>query len=602
MIRGLLAVSLFISGSFAGSAFAETSANRLTYLDENEPFYVGRDFPKLTTPQWIGEPGAEAVVILAIDDMREPQKYETFLRPILDRLKQIDGRAPVSIMTCSIDAQSPRLQTWLKEGLSLEVHTLTHPCPLLSRSNFGAAAETYYGCIDLLNRIPGNRPVAFRMPCCDSINSPSPRFYAEIFNNTNALGQFLTLDSSVMNVTTTNDPALPRELTVDNNRKEKFRKYLPSPSFATAIEDYPYPYIIGKLCWEFPAMVPSDWESQNLQGNSSPVLLADWKAALDATVLKQGTFTMIFHPYGWSTPEQLVALIDYALNKYGNKVKFLNFREAEQRLNQNLTAEQPLRAINGQDNGIRLVDLNNDGFLDVVIANEQVRKTRVWRPTEKKWIETDFPTPLVTARNRGTPRDAGVRFGIVGDASRPVVIARNDSQSGAWRFEGEKWTANPALLNGLVLDSQPVFTAQKGCDRGARLRDVDGDGVDDLIIANESQNAVLAWTSAEQTWKRLPYSFPTGVAIVNAQGQDNGVRFVDLNEDGVDDLVFSNEKSYSVNLMVPTPVLGFQRGWSREIIRGNRGQMPEIPMIVRASKQRRMVQQRRDVRSERRNR
>src|SRR2546428_5937503 len=294
------------------------------------------------------------------------------MRPILERLKQIDGRAPVSIMTVRVDPLDPELQAWLKEGLSLDTHTLTHPCPCLAKGDFQAAASNYHNCVELLNRVPGNRPVAFRMPCCDSMNSPSPRFYAEIFNNTNALGQFLTLDSSVMNVTTTNDPALPRELTMDSSGKEKFRKYLPFPSFATAIEDYPYPYVIGKLCWEFPAMVPSDWESQNLQGNNRRVLLADWKAALDATVLKQGTFTMIFHPYGWSTPEQLVALIEYAVSKHGNKIKFLNFREAEQRLNQNLTAGQPLRAVNGQDNGIRLVDLDNDGFLDVVIANDQV--------------------------------------------------------------------------------------------------------------------------------------------------------------------------------------------------------------------------------------
>src|SRR5438552_17810790 len=71
--------------------------NRLTYLDGNDPYYVSRTFPKLITPQWVGEDGVEAVVILAIDDMREPAKYEQVLRPILNRLKQIDGRAPVSI-------------------------------------------------------------------------------------------------------------------------------------------------------------------------------------------------------------------------------------------------------------------------------------------------------------------------------------------------------------------------------------------------------------------------------------------------------------------------------------------------------------------------
>ena len=185
-----------------------TGGNRLTYLDENDPFYVGNKFPKLTTPQWVGEEGVDAVVILAIDDMTEPARWEGFLRPILDRLRQIDGRAPVSIMTVKVNPQEPQLQAWLKEGLSLEVHTLTHPCPCLAQGNFEAAANTYHGCVELMNAIPGNRPVAFRMPCCDSMNSPSPRFYAEIFNRTNAAGQFLTIDSSVMNLITTNDPVV----------------------------------------------------------------------------------------------------------------------------------------------------------------------------------------------------------------------------------------------------------------------------------------------------------------------------------------------------------------------------------------------------------
>src|SRR5215831_10575041 len=116
-----------------------TNANALTYLDGNEPFYVGVRFPKLTTPQWIGEPGVDAVVILSIDDMTETARYETFLRPILERLKQVDGRASLSIMTRLVPAQDQQVQNWLKEGLSVEVHTTKHPCPLLAKGDFQAA-------------------------------------------------------------------------------------------------------------------------------------------------------------------------------------------------------------------------------------------------------------------------------------------------------------------------------------------------------------------------------------------------------------------------------------------------------------------------------
>jgi hypothetical protein len=100
--RGILLALLF-SVIGCGSIVAETTpaassdANRLTYLDGSDPFYVGGKFPKLTTPQWIGDPGVQAAVILAVDDMNQPERWEKFLRPILERLKQNDGRAPVSI-------------------------------------------------------------------------------------------------------------------------------------------------------------------------------------------------------------------------------------------------------------------------------------------------------------------------------------------------------------------------------------------------------------------------------------------------------------------------------------------------------------------------
>src|SRR3989442_13297572 len=96
LLLGMLSVALLPLPLEADSPSpTRPDGNRLTYLDQSDPFYVGRDFPKLTTPQWVGEPGVEAVVILGIDDLNQPDRWEKFLRPILARLKQIDGRAPV---------------------------------------------------------------------------------------------------------------------------------------------------------------------------------------------------------------------------------------------------------------------------------------------------------------------------------------------------------------------------------------------------------------------------------------------------------------------------------------------------------------------------
>lgn len=372
--------------------------DRLFYLSQVEPYLPNKDFPKLTTPQWVGEPGVEAVVVLAIDDMHEPGRYETYLRPILNRLKAIDGRAPVSIMTNTVKPDDPRLQAWLKEGLSFEVHTISHPCPLLQKGDFAKAAKDYHDCVDLINKIPGNKPVAFRMPCCDSINSPSPRFYAEIFNKVSPGGHFLTIDSSVFTLFTPDDPSLPRELVFDPDGRERFRKYLPFRSFVNTIENYPYPYVIGGLCWEFPCIVPSDWEGQNIHKPANPQTLVDMKAALDLVVLKQGVFNLVFHPYGWIKPEQVVELIDHAVKKHGKKVKFLNFREAQERLNKNLLKGTSLRQSNGKEGDVELRDLNRDGFMDVL--GDPVR---IWQKDQSAWKEKRLPAASeMIARRRYT--------------------------------------------------------------------------------------------------------------------------------------------------------------------------------------------------------
>ncbi|MDB6029833.1 MAG: putative rane-bound dehydrogenase, partial [Verrucomicrobiales bacterium] len=579
---------LAFSGLRLAAAGPAPNGNRLTYLDSNDPFYVHRDFPKLTTPQWVGEPGVEAVVVLAIDDMRETSKYETFLRPVLERLKKIDGRAPVSIMTNTNDVQNPRLQSWLKEGLSIEVHTMTHPCPCLANGNFNAAAANYNQCIDLLSKIPGNKPVAFRMPCCDSMNSPSPRFYSEIFPQITPNGNFLGIDSSVMVLLTTNDPALPRELVRDADGRSKFRKYFPAQtnkitrlslgSFATYIEDYPYPYVIDRVCWEFPCIVPSDWEAQNVHGPNSAALLADWKAGLDAVVLKQGVFTMIFHPHGWSKPEQLAELVDYADKKYGSKVKFLNFREAYDRLNKHLLAGNPLRNSAGLDNGVRLLDIDNDGYMDVLIGPT----AHIWRPKTGQWDKFPGVGPKPVEIVQGREAKTGFAFGVTDKKGDAAFIQARGLTPMKHILPRTPGNLLDMPLTGLELDGSPVVASINGVDQGVRLRDIDHDGISELIVSNPKQNAIFQWNASDHTWKRLPYALPVGTMIVDAEGRDAGLRFVDVNGDGFDDVIFSNPERYSLHLFIPKPnQLGWKIGWNDEIVSAPRKGKDGIPMIVR---------------------
>ncbi len=526
----------------ASTTALAADGNRLTYLDDASPFWPTPQSPKFTTPQWVGEPGVEAAVLLGIDDLRDAAKYEAFLRPIIERLKQIDGRAGMSIFTNTVAQDHPQLQTWLRKGLSLEVHTLAHPCPCLGKMSLADAQKTVHGGVDLLASIPNNAPVAYRMPCCDSINSTSPRFFAEIFNRTSEQGRYLRADSSVF--------TLPPG--------ERFSKYLPHTlrppqklafdRYSGFIDDYPYPFVIGRLCWEFPMTAPSDWQAFNLLGPKPSALLEDWKAGLDHTVRAQGVFVPVFHPHGWSAPEQLVALIDHAQRTYGARVKFLSFREAVERIEKHALGGQSLRAKNGSDNGVRLLDVDGDGFMDVVSGNSYSRATQLWQPAERRWrkVVTTFRFPILPE----------TKFGIVSGST--VMLAPSGKRT-AVRFDGQQWRNAEELLAGWG-----------GAGEAVALRDFDHDANCELLVSRGTETKLYVWHEEAKQWKPADFSLPDGISMLDTLGSDNGLRFADLNGDNFDDVFQSNDAGYAIHLWAGTVKanLGWKRGWPHLVARG----------------------------------
>jgi putative membrane-bound dehydrogenase-like protein len=541
--------------------------NRLAYLDDpNNPWLMDRGSAKLITPQWIGEMGVEAAIVLAIDDMSgDGQHFRNYLSPIIDRLQDIDGRGPVSITCNQPEPAHPNMQWFLQQGVSLETHTITHPCPLLQRHRFRRAVIDYHGCVDLLAQIPNNRSVGFRFGCMDGQNTPSPRAYAEILNGVSPKGHFMSMSTSVGMVFTTEDPELPKALFDPNmGGANRFSRYLMT-GFVNYLEDYPYPYVIGNKILELPFVYPNDYTGQALYGAQNPIMIADYKAAIDATVAKRGAVSLCFHAGEWMRNDQMVEVVDHADHTHGKKVKFLNMPELHDLMVKNLLGGHPLRDENGEDNGVRLLDLNADGYMDVVISNANAKLTRIWDPSTSTWKESSFPWRI----------DGNVRFGIFDESGLAGMIAIHDAAVMGWRFDGQEWIYEKSLGR-----SEKIAPQTNGADGGARLLDLNGDGICELVVGMTGHS--VAFERSEDGWKKLPFALPEGTAIVTNDGADAGLRFADLDQDGNLDIIHSDGDSFSTWLFA-----SMEEGWSKQGVSGTRENEEHsrdrrvIPAIVR---------------------
>lgn len=580
-------------------AASERVGSRFAYLDERDPYYPGAATARLTTPMWVGEEGVEAVVQLSIDDMGHPNTafrlmaqakppafYYEFLQPTLARLQRIDKRAPVSVYALQADQTDPWLQRMLREWLSIEAHTYTHAVPYFRTDPSGVSGDSLAWCVrDFLDCVSGLKlatsvgPVSWRMPGCDARNTTSPRFYSEIFPRRTAGGDFLQMDSSIFMVFTSADQSLPRDLVLDGEGRERFQRFtsgIPfTKQFHNSISNYPYPYVINGLLWQLPPIIPGDAHGVHAYTKGNPRVVEDWQRALDLVMRRQGLYTLCFHPHGYCLPEHPAALVDYADRTYGPRVKFLNCAEILERLTKNLLGGTPLRSATGADNGVRLLDVNGDGFLDVVIGNPQRRVTRVWLPGSKRWHETPLPVALVEKENAGTAAWSGARFFTAGPDGRAGLAIATGQQRGVWHFENGAWQAQRTSLPTTV-DGQPLLTAREGVDGGVRFRDVDGDGYSDLIVNNDAQNAVYLWSASASDWRRATFALPAKGCLVDADGLDQGLRFVDLDGDGDDDLVLSNEKEYWVRRFA-----GVDQGWATRGVAGKASAANALPAITR---------------------
>ncbi|MBI3334565.1 VCBS repeat-containing protein [Candidatus Pacearchaeota archaeon] len=199
----------------------------------------------------------------------------------------------------------------------------------------------------------------------------------------------------------------------------------------------------------------------------------------------------------------------------------------------------------GKDKGARHLDVNGDGLIDIVKGQEvssqcniTVRETYLNNRTA--WEQTELyeiPTCFVNSEGVDT---FGVRFGDVnGDGLQDIIkgVDLATCNSTIYLNNGTGWSADATR----TLPAGACFVDDVGTDIGARTVDVNGDGLIDILVGiisggqcPSSQRA--AYINNGTGWVQNDLWEPPE-CFVGEDGSDYGIRISDVNGDGLPDIL-----------------------------------------------------------------
>jgi len=209
----------------------------------------------------------------------------------------------------------------------------------------------------------------------------------------------------------------------------------------------------------------------------------------------------------------------------------------------------------GNDLGVRLADVNGDGLVDVVKANGE---TLVWLNNGTGWNEINW-----THMGCESGMSGGCFLGAGGDIGTRLVDINGDGLTDVFRsHDGPLTIDNTYINNGTgwnnVQSDFPgcanggshlgCFVDGNGMDLGTRILDLNGDGLIDVVRARHIPSGVEinAWTYNGNVWSEINWTYPgckvgyTDGCFAGPNGEDYGVRQADVNGDGLVDVIRSN--------------------------------------------------------------
>ena len=198
----------------------------------------------------------------------------------------------------------------------------------------------------------------------------------------------------------------------------------------------------------------------------------------------------------------------------------------------------------GKDQGVRIVDINGDGLVDIVKYKQYEKASIVYLNTGTSFV-ADNSYAVIYPVIDYLGKDVGSRFiDVNGDGLIDQVISRGSSEIEAWLTTygvaintGTGWNTNN--LFSVAMESNVLVDLYPGQDndRGIRFIDVNSDGLVDILKNRNGDKS--AWINTGTSWVEDSVNYAPEYPIVDAQGNDYGSRFLDVDGDGFVDQLYS---------------------------------------------------------------
>jgi RHS repeat-associated protein len=239
------------------------------------------------------------------------------------------------------------------------------------------------------------------------------------------------------------------------------------------------------------------------------------------------------------------------------------------------------------DNGTQITDFNGDGILDIVYAwedddgNGLQRESYIgngdgsWTTVSSGW---EMPYHIVNENPGGSEYFSQLQiFDINGDFLPDIAWSKNSGTHSAdervYINNGEDWNIendDEWYLNFKTINDNSISSYNQS-DYGTRVMDLNGDGISDFYLSRENSqsnpvcNAWInsldeysdfqtgsGWVNNNSFVENSSFTYPCPEVFANYNGVTYHPSIVDINADGMDDVIFAKREDNTNNFITRT--------------------------------------------------